>query len=429
MSQFTLDVANYYPLRHLAVAFCDVSLTFPWFYRVMKILASHNHADLGNRAGVSRRDRYKGQVKITEKDRLDQLDIVWDPKQVPAKDGGVVGDKHVIKNFRWGFQESAALPADWQPNFSDTTVDTSKVKDVYFVLQPFKPEAVAAHALMVFEMEDDTAIVGAEGQKDVGLALSVEARSPQGEGYNLVKGLSKHFGQLYQLGSLVDQLQKVSRQRGHKLAMHKLDLSHEQKKELLENALSSATQDRLGEWYHLITNSCITSAYDTLNQVLPVDQKLARWTQALKLPRPATFLPVIAGATLRQKNLLTNDPVTIINPDPKIFPEIQHNVSRLNEVLGPASRSALWNPGFRLAGGAIGGSLGYAIGSAFGGIPALAGLAGGALAGQYLGDRTADLVGVKNDITVMPATQWYANHAGVTLEQAQTKIADPALAF
>ena len=55
-----------------------------------------------------------------------------------------------------------------------------------------------------------------------GFAVSVEARRPVGTEYGLVDGMKKKFGMVYELGSLSDQLQKVTRQRGHKLVLHRL---------------------------------------------------------------------------------------------------------------------------------------------------------------------------------------------------------------
>ena len=379
-----------------------------------------------NRKSVLRNQRYRGEIKVTEQDRRDHAQINWDPQQVPAKMLAKDGDKFTLENFRWGFEETEKAGKTWKPQFSDTEIDTSKVKDVYLTLQPFNPEIVAAHGLIMFEMQDGESVRGASGQKDVGLALSVEARSPEGEGYNLMKGLKKTFGQVYQLGSLSDQMQKVGRQRGHKLILHKLKLSAEQKKALLQDSLEAAAEDRFGEWYHLLTNSCITADIDLINGVLPVSKQMARWSRVFKFARPATMLPVVAGATLKGKGILAEGPVKVINPDPEIFPDIQQKKTARHKAIGKASRSIFWKPSFRVGGATLGGVLGHALGSTFGAIGAAIGASAGFLSGLYVGDRTADLLAVKNDISVLSQTQWYANTAGITVDEATNRIKNPS---
>ncbi len=379
---------------------------------------------VGNRGQVSRRDRYRSEFKISEQDRQDHLDIKWDPTQTPSTLLRKDGDRYTLSNFRWGFQE-VGESSKWAPNFSDTTIDTSKVKNVYLALEPFKPEVVAAHGLLVFEMEDDAAVAGADGQKDFGFALSVEARRPEGQTYGLIKGMKKSFGMIYQLGSLSDQLQKVSRQRGHKLVLHPMALTDEQKKSMVQQGLEAASQDRLGEWYHTLTNSCFTASVDLINNVVPESQKMARWSKHFKMARPATYMPAFVGPTARRQGLLNSEPTLELQPNKDLHPGRQANTSAVRQRVGEMSRSGLWNPAFRLAGAGTGGALGYAIGSSFGGFAPVLGTALGALTGVYVGDRTADLVAIKTDVQVRDAQKWYADRSGLTLEQAEARLSDP----
>lgn len=374
---------------------------------------------------VGRKHRHRGDIQVTPQDVQDHLNIRWNSQQTPSQILSREGDRYKVSNFRWGFQEVGAAK-DWQPQLATTEIDTSKVKDIYLTLQPFAPELVAAHGLLIFEMDSDEAVRGGDGQRDFGMALSVEARTPEGENYDLLKGLKKSFGQIYQLGSLSDQMQKVGRQGGHKLALHRLNLNDDQKKQLIQDALDAAGKDRLGEWYHLLTNSCITSDIDLINGVVPAEQQMARWSQIFKFSRPATMLPVVAGATLKSKGLLAEGPVPVINPDADIFPKIQHKMGMTHKILGPMSRHWAWKPGLTLAGGGLGGVLGHALGNSFGPLGALSGAVVGGLSGAYLGDRTADLVAVKTDITVQSQAEWYAQAGGLTLEDARKRIQNPS---
>jgi len=388
----------------------------------MLIQSTHsNKLTLGNRGQVSRRDRYRSELKISEQDRRDHLAIDWRPEQTPSSLLKREGDRYTVSNFRWGFDE-VGQPGDWKPDNDQATVDVSKVKNVYLAIEPFAPEIVAGHGLMVFEMENDSDVSGPNGKQDVGFAVSVEARRPVGKEYGLVSGMKKNFGMIYQLGSLSDQIQKVTRQRGHKLVLHRIELDDEQKKKLAQDALDASVEDRLGEWYHTLTNSCFTAGVDLVNGVVPEDQKMARWTKHLRFSRLNTSLPALAGATLKSKGLLAEEPITFLNPDPNIWPEKQGSVGALKKGLAYTSRSALFKPALAVAGAGAGGAVGYAIGNCFGEIGGYIGAGLGALSGLGTGSYTADVIATKTDQKPTHAEQWYMEKSGVSREEARRRL-------
>ncbi len=396
----------------------------------MNVLSSASHSLMLNKQ-VSRRDRYRSEFKVSEQDRQDHLAIDWNVHQTPTQLVKREGDKYTISNFRWGWvEETGKENLDWTPRTADTTIDASKVKDIYLTLEPFAPEVVAAHGLLVFEMENDGDVTSSTGQTDFGFALSVEARLPKGKNYNLMTGMKKEFGIVYQMGSLADQLQKTSRQRGHKLVLHRLELSKEQKEQMVHDGLKAATEDRLGEWYHTLTNSCYTADIDLINGVVPESQKMARWSKHLKFARLATALPVLGGATLRQKGLLAKEPITSLQTNTELYPGQQMKEARgLTKAVAEASRSNLWKTGFQLAGAAIGGAAGYGIGASFGQIGSLLGVGAGVMSGLWAGDRGADIIAAKTDIKPIDAAQWYAEKGGMSLNEATARISNTPVAL
>ena len=372
---------------------------------------------------VSRRDRYRSELKISQQDREDHLAINWRSDQTPSQLVKKDGSRYTVSNFRWGWKETGK-PDDWAPFNETTTIDASKVKNVYMAIEPFAPEIVAGHGLMIFEMEDDGAVEGPDGRKDFGFAVSVEARKPVDKEYGLVTGMKKNFGMIYQLGSLSDQLQKVTRQRGHKLVLHELVLDDKQKQELIHNALDASMEDRLGEWYHTLTNSCFTAAVDLVNDVVPDSQKMARWTKHLKFSRLATTLPALAGATLRNKKLMPREPITVLNPNPQMWPDNQARVGGLQKAVASASRTMLFKPAFSIAGAAAGGALGHVVGSFFGEYAGIAGAAMGALSGLGTGAYLADVTAAKTDRQPVNAQDWYASKGGLTTEEALGRVSN-----
>ena len=375
----------------------------------------------------TRRDDYRSEIRVSEQDKLDHLSIDWRADQTPSQLISKNQSQYTVSNFRWGFSENGEA-ADWKADNQNATIDASKIKDVYMAIEPFAPEIVAGHGLMVFEMEEDGAVTGPGGKKDFGFAVSVEARKPVGKEYGLIAGMKKSFGMIYQLGSLSDQLQKVTRQRGHKLVLHRIDLSKEQKTELVHDALNASVEDRLGEWYHTLTNSCFTASVDLVNGVVPKKQKMARWTDHLRYSRPATTLPALAGATLRSKGLLAEEPITFLKPSPELWPDKQKGVSGLQKTLAAASHSFLFKPAFAAVGAGTGGALGHVIGSVFGEFGGIAGTVVGAVSGLGKGAYMADVVAAKSDQKAENAVGWYAERGGITVEEAQARISHGAVA-
>lgn len=396
----------------------------------MKISSSHtNRFTLGNKAQVSRDDRYKATIRISDEDRKEHLDIDWDPDVKSSSLLERDGDQFTVSNFRWGREETGETKADWAQSRSDTTIDTSQVKDVYMAVQPFKPEIIAGHGLVIFEMAEDGAVQSSTGETDFGLAFSAEAKRPVGVGFDLIKGMKKSYGLTVQLGSLSDQLQMVSRQRGNKLLLHKLDLEPEQKKELLQNALENGTKDRTGEWYHTLTNSCYTNCVDLINSVVSDDKKMPRWTATpLTRSRAATSIPNLSGATVRKKGLHADVPTVVLNPDAELYPDTQTKEAKgFTKVLAKASRSRAWRPSFQAAGAALGGVAGYALGaSLFGQVGTAITTAAGVAGGMYTGDRTSDFMAVTVDRTPIGYSEWYSQQGGLTIEEATQRLTNPA---
>lgn len=392
----------------------------------MNILTAVPGYKLTHNGQVSRRDRYRSELKVTEQDRQDHLDIDWNPTQTPSSLVKREGSKYTLSNFRWGFNETGEFK-DWTPRTADTTIDASKVKDIYLCLEPFAPEIVAGHGLLMFEMEDDAAVTSADGQKDVGFCLSIEARRPKGQEYGLMSGMKKNFGIIYQMGSLSDRIQKATRGGGQKFVMHRLDLNAEQKEKLANDGLQAATEDRLGEWYHTLTNSCYTGDIDLINGVVPDSQKMDRWTRHLKFARLSTALPALGGATIRDKGLLADEPITFINPSAERHPGKQASNGGFKAAIGQASRSPFWNPGFKVAGAGLGGAAGWAVGQSFGQIGGIVGAVAGLASGIYAGNRAADIIAVNTDRNAVDGVEWYAGKAGISQQEALARIAHKAV--
>ena len=70
---------------------------------------------LRNGKQVSRRDRYRADLKISEEDRQDHLSINWRPEQSPSQLVRKNGSEYTVTDFRWGFEEKGQAN-DWKPD-------------------------------------------------------------------------------------------------------------------------------------------------------------------------------------------------------------------------------------------------------------------------------------------------------------------------
>lgn len=297
-----------------------------------------------------------------------------------------------IGNVRNGFTEPAGggpFGPTWEPRWTEIVVDPRKIVDCSTVVEPFAPEWAAGHVMTLFEFSEP--IPGLGSNK---LVLSMEARLREGQSYNMWKGIQKTFQPVYQLCSLGDRVQKSCKGQGHRLIIHKLDLSAEQKEQMVRNGLETAITDHSSEWYHTTRNSCYTTSTDLLNTVL--DKQIPRWLIPGIVERPSFALPVSAGLNLYRRGHLAQGPAVLIQPDQTAHPDKQVGPSKFKAM----AQSPLWTPACTLAGAALGG----AVGRSLAGLP---GLAAGVLGGGYAASLGADFLKVRTNVSPRAAESYY----------------------
>ena len=265
----------------------------------------------------------------------------WIKQQRPAELIGTTKDgKITARNIRWGFKE---IPGQAEPDpiFKDTSIDPSKVKNVYMVIEPFAPEWIAAHGMMCFEFADG-GVVAADGSKEDRLVLSIEARLKEGMKYSLIDGMKKKFTNVYQLGTWKDSVYKRSKMQGHKMISYPLNLSQKQKEKLLRNSLDKSFEDHSQDYYHTISNSCYNNQLRLLNTVLPPEQKIREWSIPGIIHKAGSTLPNFAGSTLDSKGLLGGETI-ITQPDVKLFPDKQKKMTGFGDLMRRITGSDAWH--------------------------------------------------------------------------------------
>ncbi len=279
-----------------------------------------------------------------------------------------------IDGIRWGFDEGKKAE-DWNPRWKQASIDPSKVKDAYIVLELY-PDSFPGHALTYFEFGDEGKIKTSEGDSTKGLTLSFEAHLKKDQKFDVGKGLKNEFGVIYQLGSWEDQVQKVCGRDGHSLVRFKLNLSQDQKEKLLRNSLDAATTDRTGEFYNTINNSCFNSQVRLINTVLPPHQQVSEWIVPGKVYNPALVLPRGMSPVLGFRGVLSDSAPILTQPDKTKHPDKQVKSSFVRSTLNSLSKIR----GFSFLTGLAGVVAGAAAGSMVP-FPVLGSIIGGVIGG------------------------------------------------
>ena len=304
-----------------------------------------------------------------------------------------------IQGVRWGFDEMGNDSSKWVSRFKDIKVKPSDIKEVYIGLEPFAPELVAGHGHAVLEFNQP--LTNSDGEQDTRMVVSLEAWTAPGESYGLAKGMKKNFGVIYQLGSFSDRVQRQTRKEGRSIKLYHLNLTQDQKQAFVETSLREAVQDRTGEYYNTLTNSCFGAQVANLNQVLPEKNQIHRWTELLRMPKMSATLPASAGLVLERYHLRSlEDPIEIL-PDARLHPQAK----ALQEpgLVAQLSQKSWWGTASRLTGAAAG----MALGASLAGTP---GALLGSVALSYAGGIVGDHLRILNGSRKIQPDEFFPQH-------------------
>jgi hypothetical protein len=206
------------------------------------------------------------------------------PLQRAATSLGTTQDGRIhLGGVRWDIAENQDGSLQEQGVFRDAFIQADKVSDVYLAVKPFtdKPGGYPGHAQLHFAFPKDAPVTDSLGNQDQGLVLSVEIHFDQGsEDYDP----DKDTPILYQVGTWSDSLEKATVYHRYPLQLYKLQLNQEQKVDLLKERLEAATQDHTKDFYHPVTNSCLSTLIDGVNKVVPDHQKIDHNDANAKVP-------------------------------------------------------------------------------------------------------------------------------------------------
>jgi hypothetical protein len=318
-----------------------------------------------------------------------------------------------LDGVRWGYEETGNDTSQWKPIFKQAQVNPKDVKEVYIAVEPFAPEWVAGHGEAVVEFNNP--IVSQDGEQDNRLVFSVEAWTPKGDSYGIMKGMKKNFGIIHQLGTFGGRVQRQCRKEGRSIILHRLNLTQEQKEAFVKNSLEEAVKDHTGEYYNTATNSCFSSQVVELNKVLPESRQMHRWTALLGLPRMSATLPGTAGLVLERYHLTTPEAPIEIGPDTNLYP---NKAPKPLGVVQSATQNRYWGTGCRAAGAALGAT----VAGQFSGV---AGMVLGGLVGSYVAGLAGDHARILNSNKHESPDAYYPNFVKNQFAPEQQEMPSP----
>ncbi len=180
----------------------------------------------------------------------------WSPDQEVLPEASVKGDLVSFKNIR-NFEYRSTT--DYTPHYYDKTFDVSKLKNVFYIVEPFSTFAGSAHTFLSFEFEGDQFV-----------SISVEIRKEKGEKFAASKGMFNQYEMMYVVGDERDVVKLRSNYRKDKVYVYPTKASIEKKRALFLDMVEHINylKDH-PEFYNTLTNTCTTKIVAHINKISP----------------------------------------------------------------------------------------------------------------------------------------------------------------
>lgn len=195
----------------------------------------------------------------------------WALDQAVLPYAEVDGDQvsvHNIRNF------SYTSTSDYTPAYYDATFDLNKIKNIYFVVEPFSGYVGAAHTFLSFEFEGDKFV-----------SISVEIRKEKGESFSAVKGLLRQYELTYVIADERDVVKLRSNYRHDKVFVYPVKTTPEKMRAVFLSMIERANKLKTEpEFYNTIASNCTTNIAKHVNQISP---KRVPWDITFLLPEEA----------------------------------------------------------------------------------------------------------------------------------------------
>lgn len=161
-----------------------------------------------------------------------------------------------VRNFRYNPTEQ-----DLHPAYYDKTYDTSQIKRVWYVTEPFNDNEIAAHTFVSFEFNNGDF-----------LAISIEARKNKSQSYSIWKAMFRTYPLIYIAADERDVVLLRANVRKDKVFMYPVKLEKPENAGLLFTSMvkrMNALVTTEPAWYHTLFSNCTSSIAKHVNEITP----------------------------------------------------------------------------------------------------------------------------------------------------------------
>jgi len=180
----------------------------------------------------------------------------WNADQVTLPYADIKGNNVHIYNIR---NFSYASTTSYTQDYYDKTFDLSKLKRVWFVMEPFAGVTGAAHTFLSFEFEQNQFV-----------SISIEIRKEKGESFSAVKGLLNQYELMYVIADERDVVKLRSNFRKDQVYVYPIKTSSDRAKAVFLSMIERTNNlKEKPEFYNTIYNTCTTNILRHANEIVP----------------------------------------------------------------------------------------------------------------------------------------------------------------
>lgn len=168
-----------------------------------------------------------------------------------------------VRNFRYGPTE-----ADMHPAYYDKTYDLTKIKQIWYVTEPFNENKVAGHTFVSFEFENGDF-----------LAISIEARKTKDQHYSIWQGAINTYPLIYIAADERDVLLLRANLRKDRVYVYPVKLSKPENARLILVDMLEKMNDLLVHptWYNTMFANCTSAIAGHINKITPGRISIFSW--------------------------------------------------------------------------------------------------------------------------------------------------------
>lgn len=186
-------------------------------------------------------------------------------------------------NTRHAADYIMALNIHHQNQFYYAVIDLRGLEKVVFLMQHFKAPVPAGHVLLRFDFNENFPVrliaQNTNSQERVtltSLVFSAEAVYPEGEHYDLARGILRTFPISYRITSWAQKWNEMIEVSNNPVEQYLLSFDAQESRDLLSHLFDYTSLRRQSRWYNTLQHSCSTVAFDLIDHMIPLRSAWAR---------------------------------------------------------------------------------------------------------------------------------------------------------